>query len=661
MTYGSDSTSGTIRITTPTPTLSPSGSASVIRVPIGSSAASRGAAGADSAVVDAASDLEAWAATPTRRVSIPRAYSPSSSSSAPDLRSNAFRPAAERYRDVMRSNSGPGAARTGSSSSRRSLDALIDRYSHRGRALGESGLSSTDRSRVAPESSRPSSRRSFYGAGPLDRLNGPSPGTRGGDSNRLKDTGDGDRENSSSRTLGPSSRSSLTANRRGSSSNSAATSRSLLGERSAEPNRSRSSREASLRAADGLRRLIESDRSAADRLIAGGRAAARANSLAASAAISSIHGEATGRLVREAFDPSLPGLQANPDAGIGGGNPSSGYPGTGYPGSGVGSSAGSFGFGFGWSSNYGFGLGFGPYGYGFGNCFYWGLNSSLWGCWPYYNSFCDPYWGGWGWNNCWYSPWSFGWGGLGYGYNWCPPLFYSTVMYSDQYQEDEPAVVVVESEPQVIVIEQSAPAVGVNAAQPSGNAPANLDGGIGAVLGNTAVLPALPAQELDPLEISVAADRYLTLGDRAFRDERFADAVYYYTRATELEPGTGVLYLVLSDALFATGDFAYAAYAVRRAIDLDPMLVSGGVDKRSFYADAQAFDRQLAVLELYLKEHPADGDARLVLAVNQLFGGAPAAAVDTLEDPLAGDVLTDPGVRRVLEVARELQFGEPAK
>jgi hypothetical protein len=564
----------------------------------------------------------------------------------------------------MRSSGGPGAVRTGSSSSNRSLDALIDRYSHRGRTLSDGGVSSAGNARIAPESSGPSSRRSLYGAGPLDRLSGPSIDSRGTESVGTAGAGNRVRQGEDWRVVGPSSRGDLTASRsdagaRGTGSSlsnpSSRGERTGSGLRSVESDRGRASREASLRSADGLRRLIDSDRESADRLIAGGRAAARANGLAASAAISSIHGEATGRLVREAYNPRLPGIQANPDAYIGGG----------YPGTGVGTTASSFGFGvgFGWSNNYGFGWGFGPYGYGFGNCFYWGLNNCLWGCWPYYNSFCTPYWGswGWGWNNCWYSPWGFGWGGLGFGYNWCPPLFYSTVLFNDQYQEDEPAVVVVESEPQIIVIEQGAPAVGVGAAQPTGNAPANQDAGIGAVLGNTAVLPALPAQELDPLEISVAADRYLTLGDRAFRDERFADAVYYYTRATELEPETGVLYLVLSDALFATGDFAYAAYAVRRAIDLDPMLVSGGVDKRSFYADPKAFDRQLAVLELFLEEHPADGDARLVLAVNQLFAGAPAAAVDTLEDPLAGDVLADPGARRVLEVARELQFGEPAK
>lgn len=564
-----------------------------------------------------------WA--PTRRVNIPRAYTPSSTSNAPDLRPNAYRPAADRYRDVVRSGQGPGALRSGSSSRGRSLDALIDRYSHRGRNLS----SESARGTAAGTAAGPSSRRDLYGNGPLDRL----------DPRRTTQT----RSNASQesrgenwRVVGPTDLSN----------------RGALGERTGsgrlslnEGRTSSTERTAGRRAVEGLDRLLETDRDSAMRLVEGGRAVARANAIAQGITTGAIHGSATARLTRQALDPDLPGISTNPGAYIGGDYPNTGT----QKGLGLGLGVGN---GWGWSYNY-----------GFGNCFGWGLNSCYWGCWPYFNSFCNPYWGngfGFGWNNCWYSPWSFGWGGYPYGYNWCPPLFYSTVLYGGAVQNNEPQVVVVESEPQIIVIEQ-APQVGVAAAQPIGSAPAGQAPNTGEVLGSMAFLPAVPPTEPDPIQLSIAAERYLGLGDRAFRDERFADAVYYYTRATELEPEVGVLYLVLSDALFSTGDYAYAAYAVRRAIDLDPLLIAGDVDKRSFYAEPAAFDRQLAVLATFLEEHPADEDARLVLAVNQLFAGAPAAAMDTLEDPLAGNTTADPGARRVLEVARELQFGEPAK
>jgi hypothetical protein len=156
---------------------------------------------------------------------------------------------------------------------------------------------------------------------------------------------------------------------------------------------------------------------------------------------------------------------------------------------------------------------------------------------------------------------------------------------------------------------------------------------------------------------SIAAERYLVLGDRAFREGRYTDAVQLYAKAVEFSPGEGALYLVLADALFAAGDYHYGAYAIRRALELDARLVDVPVDKHQFYDDPQKFDHQLAVLEQYVIDHPTDRDARLVLALNNLFGGRPAAAVDVLEAreaaPLAGDVAAE----AILASALKLQYG----
>ena len=139
----------------------------------------------------------------------------------------------------------------------------------------------------------------------------------------------------------------------------------------------------------------------------------------------------------------------------------------------------------------------------------------------------------------------------------------------------------------------------------------------------------------------MAAERYLTLGDRAFRDGRWVDAVHYYTKATDLEPDVGVLYLVLSDALFAAGDYGFAAFAIRRAISLDPDLIFSTTDKSTFYSDPESFAQQLAVLEAYLADHPMSTDARLVLALNNLFAGSPAAAIEVLDADLTGRLEDD--------------------
>jgi hypothetical protein len=164
-----------------------------------------------------------------------------------------------------------------------------------------------------------------------------------------------------------------------------------------------------------------------------------------------------------------------------------------------------------------------------------------------------------------------------------------------------------------------------------------------------AYAPAAPAAPALAGGLSIAAQRYLELGDRAFREGRYTDAVQAYAKAVEFAPEEAALHLVLSDALFAAGDYHYAAYSVRRALDLDPSLVASRVDKHGFYPDPQQFDAQLATLERYGHEHPSDRDARLVLALNYLFGGRPADAVRVLESGTAPD---EPAARAVLDQAR---------
>lgn len=146
-----------------------------------------------------------------------------------------------------------------------------------------------------------------------------------------------------------------------------------------------------------------------------------------------------------------------------------------------------------------------------------------------------------------------------------------------------------------------------------------------------------PGADSDALRRS--AGRYLQLGDDAFQLGQYGRAVHYYAKAIELSPDDGVLYLVLSDALFATGDYHYAAYALRRALELEPGLAQMEFDKRDLYSDPNEFDKQLGQLELYIDDHFLDEDARLLLAANYFFSGAPGRALDFLEDPFSLEVL----------------------
>ena len=103
----------------------------------------------------------------------------------------------------------------------------------------------------------------------------------------------------------------------------------------------------------------------------------------------------------------------------------------------------------------------------------------------------------------------------------------------------------------------------------------------------------------------------------------------------------GVLYLVLSDALFAAGDYGHAAVAIRRAFTLEPELARSTVDKTEFYADAADFERHLQTARGFLASNPANGDARLALAVNELFSGQLESAAMTLGAD-GGALATDP-------------------
>ena len=174
----------------------------------------------------------------------------------------------------------------------------------------------------------------------------------------------------------------------------------------------------------------------------------------------------------------------------------------------------------------------------------------------------------------------------------------------------------------------------------------------------TRMIPSTP--EIGKEALSRAAAHYLTVGDGAFLDKRYGDAVHFYAKAIEFAPDEGVLYLILSDALFATGDYHYAAYALRKALELDPELTASIDDKHSFYKEPAEFDRQVAVLESFLEDHYVDDDARLLLAANYLFGNRPAAAVDLLESSFSKAVRESDSGQLLLAAAKSIQYGTPS-
>jgi cytochrome c-type biogenesis protein CcmH/NrfG len=255
---------------------------------------------------------------------------------------------------------------------------------------------------------------------------------------------------------------------------------------------------------------------------------------------------------------------------------------------------------------------------------YWGggSGSDCWyndpyGCNGWSGSYCySSCWWGWAWPCYWACYYPYWW--------WCSYPYYGAYWYYPVA-----STIVVESEPQVVYVEQQ---------------PAEVQAA--AAVGEGAVQQAPAAPGAVPL--TIAAQRYLELGDRAFREGRYTDAVQFYAKAVEFAPDQGALYLVLADALFAAGDYHYGAYAIRRALELDPSLVETAVDKHSFYSDPALFDQQLAALERYLSEHSADRDARLVLALNYMFADRVTDATRVLE----ASPSDDPAAQLVLQQSR---------
>ena len=264
----------------------------------------------------------------------------------------------------------------------------------------------------------------------------------------------------------------------------------------------------------------------------------------------------------------------------------------------------------------------------------WSWSFSVGWCWPY--NAC------WGWNSWCYWPAYWCWWPISYWYwyspgiyYWSEPEQYGTVVYNYYYDDDD-------YDDGGTYYERELAPVGEAVYEPRS---IGIDPTMAPELEQVLGMKAGDDTRMR------ARDHYLELGDQAFIEGRYADAVHYYARAIGYASEDAVLYLVLSDALFATGDYHYGAYALRRALELDPTLVASSVDKRTFYGDPLSFDRQLTVLARYVEDRPDDDDARLLLAANYLFSLNPAAARAVLEGSDGERVRSDPLGKLVWDAA----------
>lgn len=279
---------------------------------------------------------------------------------------------------------------------------------------------------------------------------------------------------------------------------------------------------------------------------------------------------------------------------------------------------------------------------------FWWWGSCSWG-WPWWGS-CFGF-------GFWSHNWGFYWGGYPYYsypyYAYYPsPVYYSSVVY-DSYSNYD-AGYSSGYNAGYGAGSQAGYSAPVAAGEASVGVPAEAKGYGGA--------PPKAAPEVQE-SMGRAASEFLALGDEAFRQGRYGDAVHHYARAVEYTPEQGVLYLLLSDALFATGDYHYCAFALRRALELEPKLLDNIIDKHPFYGVPAEYDKQIELAERYLGEHVLDDDARLVLAANYLFAKRPAQCVDLLTSSFSKSLLESHesnAARLLLNRAEEIRQVQPA-
>ncbi len=118
-------------------------------------------------------------------------------------------------------------------------------------------------------------------------------------------------------------------------------------------------------------------------------------------------------------------------------------------------------------------------------------------------------------------------------------------------------------------------------------------------------------------------DALLAEGLSFFRGRRYAQAARSFIAATEKDQGDAASRLHAAQCLMASGLYSQARAHVRRAFELAPQLIYRPLNHRENYAFPTDFDRHLEALWRYVRAHPRDDDATILLAYEQFFGDRP--------------------------------------
>lgn len=127
-------------------------------------------------------------------------------------------------------------------------------------------------------------------------------------------------------------------------------------------------------------------------------------------------------------------------------------------------------------------------------------------------------------------------------------------------------------------------------------------------------------------------------GNAAFLAERYEEARRFYISAVLGDERDGYAKFLYALANFGLGDQDVAGLALRRALLTSPALIDYPVDVRELYARKGLLKAQMKVLAKFVKTHPADPSAPLMLGYLHYAIGQPERAVAVLNPLIERDI-----------------------
>lgn len=140
-----------------------------------------------------------------------------------------------------------------------------------------------------------------------------------------------------------------------------------------------------------------------------------------------------------------------------------------------------------------------------------------------------------------------------------------------------------------------------------------------------------PEERLRRVKDKLKRDELLDRADRKFALAVYPQAAKLYSQALALDEKDPIARFAVAHSLFALGVYKSAGKNVRLGLDEFPEWGVVDLALPKFYQREEGFDHHLARLRAYVRKHPDDRDARLLLGYCLHFSGRRAAARNHFE------------------------------